>query len=65
MSNAPTIKKARSKKPPDLVRRLRRVERDGGANEGLQRLFIDLVALMNIDGTPGIGPVDTLSSERP
>jgi hypothetical protein len=30
------------------------VQRHGGANERLQRLFIDLVALMEIDGTPGV-----------
>src|ERR1700721_55554 len=36
-------------------RRARRgVERDGGANERLQRLRIDLVALAQIDGAPGI-----------
>jgi hypothetical protein len=28
--------------------------RHGGANERLQRLFINLVALMEIDGTPGV-----------
>ena len=32
----------------------RRVQRHGGANERLQRLFIDLVALMEIDGAPGV-----------
>src|SRR5688572_31493125 len=32
----------------------RRVQRHGGANERLQRLFIDLVALVEIDGTPGV-----------
>src|SRR3979490_3102844 len=32
----------------------RRVQRHGGANERLQRLFINLVALMEIDGTPGV-----------
>jgi hypothetical protein len=31
----------------------RRVQCDGGANERLERLFINLVALMEIDGTPG------------
>src|SRR5260370_29022032 len=30
------------------------VQCHGGANERLQRLFINLVALMQIDGTPGI-----------
>ena len=30
------------------------VQRHGGANERLQRLFIDLVALMEIDGAPGV-----------
>ena len=32
----------------------RRVQCHGGANERLQRLFINLVALMEIDGTPGV-----------
>src|SRR2546426_6703394 len=32
----------------------RRVQCHGGANERLERLFIDLVALMEIDGTPGV-----------
>src|ERR1700730_5267575 len=32
----------------------RRVQCHGGANERLQRLFIDLVALMDIDGTSGV-----------
>src|SRR3979490_3508419 len=32
----------------------RRVQRHGGANECLQRLLINLVALMEIDGTPGV-----------
>src|SRR2546426_3994525 len=32
----------------------RRVQCHGGANERLQRLFIHLVALMEIDGTPGV-----------
>src|SRR5262249_46596269 len=32
----------------------RRVQCDGGANERLQGLFINLVALMDIDGTPGV-----------
>src|SRR5882672_11271360 len=32
----------------------RRVQCHGGANERLQRPFIDLVALMEIDGTPGV-----------
>src|SRR5437899_883732 len=32
----------------------RDVQCHGGANERLQRLFIDLVALMEIDGTPGV-----------
>src|SRR3974377_1011156 len=32
----------------------RRVQGHGGANERLQRLFINLVALMEIDGTPGV-----------
>ena len=32
----------------------RRVQCHGGANERLQRLFIDLVALMEIDGAPGV-----------
>ena len=31
-----------------------RVQCHGGANERLQRLFINLVALMEIDGTPGV-----------
>src|SRR5262249_11899325 len=31
-----------------------RVQRHGGANERLQRPFINLVALMEIDGTPGV-----------
>jgi hypothetical protein len=30
------------------------VQCHGGANERLQRLFINLVALMEIDGTPGV-----------
>src|SRR5258708_37784949 len=30
------------------------VQCHGGADERLQRLFIDLVALMEIDGTPGV-----------
>src|SRR6266849_10017961 len=33
---------------------LGRVQRHGGANERLQRLFINLVALMEIDGAPGV-----------
>src|SRR2546426_8501673 len=32
----------------------RRVQCHGGANERLERLFINLVALMEIDGTPGV-----------
>src|SRR6202047_4906700 len=32
----------------------RRVRCHSGANERLQRLFINLVALMEIDGTPGV-----------
>ena len=32
----------------------RRVQCHGGANERLQRLCINLVALMEIDGTPGV-----------
>ena len=32
----------------------RRVQCDGLANERLQRFFIDLVALMEIDGAPGV-----------
>src|SRR6267142_6922993 len=32
----------------------RRVQCHGGANERLQRLFINLVALIEIDGTPGV-----------
>src|SRR5262249_45849152 len=32
----------------------RRVQCHGGANERLQRLFINLVAFMEIDGTPGV-----------
>ena len=32
----------------------RRVQCHGGANERLQRLFINLVALTEIDGTPGV-----------
>src|SRR5262249_29603205 len=32
----------------------RRVQGHGGANERRQRLFIDLVALVGIDGTPGV-----------
>src|ERR1700704_6844185 len=32
----------------------RRVQRHGGANERLQGLFINLVTLMEIDGTPGV-----------
>jgi hypothetical protein len=32
----------------------RRFQCHGGANERLQRLFINLVALMEIDGTPGV-----------
>src|ERR1700716_396586 len=32
----------------------RNVQCHGGANERLQRLFINLVALMEIDGTPGV-----------
>src|SRR5258705_8316869 len=32
----------------------RNVQCYGGANERLQRLFINLVALMEIDGTPGV-----------
>lgn len=32
----------------------RRVQCHGGANERLQRLLIDLVALAEIDGTPGV-----------
>jgi hypothetical protein len=31
-----------------------RVQRHGGANERLPRLFIDLVTLMEIDGTAGV-----------
>ncbi len=31
-----------------------RVQCHGGANERLQRVFINLVALMEIDGTPGV-----------
>ena len=27
-----------------------------GTNEGLQRLFVDLVALVEVDGTPGVPP---------
>src|SRR5687768_1516796 len=30
------------------------VQRSGSANERLQRLFINLVALMKIDGAPGV-----------
>src|SRR5205807_7119674 len=32
----------------------RRVQCHGGANERLERLFINLGALMEIDGTPGV-----------
>ena len=32
----------------------RRVQCHGGANERLQCLFLNLVALMEIDGTPGV-----------
>src|SRR5262249_19761844 len=32
----------------------RHIQCHGGANERLQRLFINLVALMEIDGTPGV-----------
>ena len=32
----------------------RRIQCHGGANERLQRLFINLVALVKIDGTPGV-----------
>ena len=32
----------------------RRVQGHGGAHERLQRLFINLVARMEIDGTPGV-----------
>jgi len=39
-------------RPPGGCRR--RVQGHGGANERLQCLFIDLVAGMNIDGTPGV-----------
>ena len=35
-------------------RHLSQVQCHGGANERLQRLFINLVALMEIDGTPGV-----------
>src|SRR4051812_44024748 len=35
-------------------RLLRRVQRHGGANERLQRLVVDLVTLMDIDGAPHI-----------
>src|SRR5262249_37057525 len=31
-----------------------RVQRHGGARERLPRLFVDLVAVMDIDGTPGV-----------
>src|SRR3712207_8529912 len=31
-----------------------RIQRHGGTNEHLQRLFIDLVALVEIDGTSGV-----------
>src|SRR5262245_3403749 len=34
--------------------RSRRIQCHGGANERLQSLFIDLVALVEIDGTPGV-----------
>jgi hypothetical protein len=33
---------------------LRRVQRDGGTDEGLQCFFINLVSLVEIDGTPGV-----------
>src|SRR3974390_728345 len=33
---------------------VRRVQGHGGANERLKRLLIDLVALMEIDGAPGV-----------
>ena len=36
------------------VRSLRRVQRHGGANERLQRRLVNLVAVMEIDGTPGV-----------
>jgi hypothetical protein len=42
---------------PRLAERLftrGRVQCHGGANERLQRLFIDHVALVEIDGTPGV-----------
>src|SRR5262249_22068679 len=32
----------------------RNVQRHGGANERLQRLFVNLVALMKVDGAPHI-----------
>jgi len=32
----------------------RRVQCHGGANERLQRLLVNLVALMEVDGTPGV-----------
>jgi hypothetical protein len=31
-----------------------RVQCHGGANERLQHLFINLIALMEVDGTPGV-----------
>src|SRR4029453_4549380 len=35
-----------------------RVQGDGGANESLQRLLVDLLALVEVDGTPGV-PLET------
>ena len=41
-------------RPCGLVLGFALVQSHGGANERLQRLFIDLVALMNIDGASGV-----------
>src|SRR5271163_4576781 len=51
---APRIPVGRLSTRPRPLGGCGRVQCHGGANERLERLFIDLVALMEIDGTPGV-----------
>src|SRR5690349_440299 len=39
---------------PSVLAPSRRIQRNGGTHKTLQRLFVDLVALVKVDGTPRI-----------